>query len=81
MFDKIITISTDLDVRIFRAMERDKVSREKVLERINNQMSDDYKIEHSDFIITNNENDLEDSYLDLIPQVFEIHQSLIKPLE
>jgi hypothetical protein len=44
-------------------------------------MSDEYKIEHSDFIITNNENDLEDSYLDLIPQVFEIHQSLIKPLE
>lgn len=77
IFDNIITVSTDLEVRIFRAMERDNISREKVLERINNQLNDDYRVKHSDFVIFNNENDLEKSYLDLIPQVFEIHQNLI----
>lgn len=77
IFDCIITVYTDLEIRIGRAIIRDNVSREKILERINNQLSDQYKIDNSDFIIFNNENDLNKSYLNLIPQIFTIHNILI----
>lgn len=77
IFDSIITVYTDLEIRIGRVIIRDNVSREKILERINNQLSDQYKIDNSDFIIYNNENDLNKSYLNLIPQIFNIHNILI----
>lgn len=76
-FDKIITVTADEEIRISRVMERNTIPREKVLERINNQMSNEYKIEHSDYIIMNNENDIEASFLNLIPQVYKIHSQLI----
>ena len=62
---------------VVRVMERNSISREKVLERINNQLPNDFKIEHSDFVIYNNENDIEASFLNLIPQVFNIHNNII----
>jgi len=51
--DKIILVTAPLDLRIRRVMERDKTTREKVLERINAQWDDEKKEELSDFIITN----------------------------
>ncbi|MDV6169966.1 dephospho-CoA kinase [Flavobacterium sp. DG1-102-2] len=51
--DKIILVTAPLDLRIRRVMERDKTTREKVLERINAQWDDKKKEELSDFIITN----------------------------
>lgn len=77
-YDVIITVSANKEIRIERAMKRDNTSRDKVLERINNQIDDVYKIEHSDFVINNNKNDIEESFLNLIPQVYEIHKQLIK---
>lgn len=71
--DKIITVTADEEIRILRVMERNSISREKVLERISNQLSNDFKIEHSDFVIYNNENDIEASFLNLIPQIYQIH--------
>ncbi|MCK9417664.1 dephospho-CoA kinase [Candidatus Dojkabacteria bacterium] len=73
--DKIITVTADEEIRISRVMKRNTISREKVLERMNNQLSNDFKIEHSDFVIYNNENDIETSFLNLIPQVFNIHNN------
>lgn len=75
-FDKIITVTADEETRILRVMVRNTISREKVLERINNQMSNDYKIEHSDYVIINNENAIEASFLNLIPQIYKIHSQL-----
>lgn len=51
--DKIILVTAPVEVRIKRVMERDKTTRDKVLERINAQWSDEKKAELSDFIITN----------------------------
>jgi len=76
-FDKIITVTADDEIRIARVMVRNTISREKVLERINNQLSNDFKIKHSDFIIYNNENDIEASFLNLIPQIYDIHKKII----
>lgn len=53
--DKTITVYTPLETRIARTIKRDKVSRENVLERIANQMSDEEKIKLSDYIIYNDE--------------------------
>ena len=76
-FDNIITVTADEEIRIMRVMVRNTISRDKVLERINNQMSNDYKLEHSDYVIVNNENDIEASFLNLIPQVYEIHKKIV----
>ncbi len=69
-FDKLITVSAPEELRIARVMKRDNCNREKVLIRINNQLSEEEKIKVSDYIINNNEKDL------VIPQVLKIHKAL-----
>jgi len=51
--DKIITVTTPVATRIRRVMERDKTSRENVLQRIKNQWSDEQRISKSDYVIEN----------------------------
>lgn len=57
LFDYIISISTDMETRIKRVIERDAIDRKKVIERINNQMADSEKLSKSDFVIYNNDED------------------------
>lgn len=76
-FDKIITVTADEEVRIGRAIKRDNTTREAVLARISNQIDNEYKVKNSDYVIYNNENDIETSFLNLIPQIFKIHNELI----
>lgn len=68
--DKIVTIYSPVDVRIERVMQRDRVSKDKVLERINSQMPDEEKIKASDFVINN------DGYESLISQTLEVLKKL-----
>jgi dephospho-CoA kinase len=51
--DKIISVSAPLELRIERVMKRDSTTREKVLQRINNQLSDEERIARSNFVIKN----------------------------
>ncbi|MGV1012375.1 MAG: dephospho-CoA kinase [Flavobacterium sp.] len=51
--DAVITVSAPLETRIARVIERDGTTREKVLQRINNQISDDERIAKSQYVITN----------------------------
>jgi len=51
--DIIITVTAPIETRINRVMLRDNVSKESVLERINNQWSDQDKIKLSNFVIEN----------------------------
>jgi len=51
--DKIITVTAPIETRIKRVLSRDKASREVVLDRINNQWTDEQRIEKSDFVINN----------------------------
>ncbi|OIP03157.1 MAG: dephospho-CoA kinase [Bacteroidetes bacterium CG2_30_32_10] len=69
-FDKLITVISPEIMRIERVMKRDSCEREKVIERINNQLKEEEKMKVSDFIINNNEKDL------VIPQVLLIHKAL-----
>ncbi|WP_298119199.1 dephospho-CoA kinase [Flavobacterium sp.] len=53
--DVIISVVAPLETRISRVIKRDTTTREKILQRINNQLSDEERIERSNYVI-NNEN-------------------------
>ena len=62
-----------METRIRRVVARDSTSREKVMERINNQMSDSEKLPKSDFVIYNNDDDR------IVKQIHDIIQQLNNP--
>ncbi len=49
----IFLVTSDLNERIKRVVKRDKVDKENVLIRINNQWKDEKKIPLADYIINN----------------------------
>lgn len=67
--DKIITVVAPLSLRMQRIAERDNLGFHEIVKRINNQISDEKKVESSDFIIENT--DLEMTKSQVI-EVFEI---------
>ena len=69
--DKVIGVSAPQELRLQRAMQRDSISKEAVLARMNKQMNEDEKMKRCDFVIYNDETQL------LIPQVLELHEKLI----
>ena len=68
--DKIITVIAPLDLRMQRVNERDNLSFDKIMSRINNQLSDEKKVENSDFIIENTDIEMTKT------QVLKIYGSL-----
>ncbi len=70
--DQIILVSADKKLRIERVIKRDKMNRNEVIHRINNQADQQKLLAASDFFISNNAEDL------LIPQVLAIHAKLIE---
>lgn len=51
--DIIITVTAPLEERINRVIQRDSITRKQVLHRVMNQLSDDEKIDRSNFIVIN----------------------------
>ncbi|GEP50867.1 dephospho-CoA kinase [Flavobacterium noncentrifugens] len=51
--DVIITVTAPLELRIERVLKRDKTTRENILNRINNQWTDERRISKSDYTIDN----------------------------
>lgn len=70
--DYSILVTAPLEIRIARVMERDQVTRDQVLARMNNQMSDEEKAELADFVIIN------DGIRAIIPQVMALHHQFQK---
>ncbi|MDR1091056.1 MAG: dephospho-CoA kinase [Prevotella sp.] len=70
LMDKVVMVYTPFELRIQRTMARDNMPREKVLERIRNQMPDEEKVKLSDYVIVN------DGAGSLIWQVLNIIQQL-----
>jgi dephospho-CoA kinase len=60
------------ELRITRAMERDGASKEKILQRIAQQMNEEEKMKRCDYVITN------DDVTAVIPQVMRVHEELLK---
>lgn len=69
--DYVIGVSAPAPLRIRRAMQRDNVTREQVIVRMNRQIDETIKMRLCDFIIYNDGEQL------VIPQVLALHQKLI----
>ncbi len=74
-YDYIITVTASMQTRISRLLKRDDTTKDKIMAIVKNQMSDDEKIEKSDFVI-NNES-LELTKL----KVIEIHQNILQIIQ
>ena len=70
--DYVIGVSSPSELRIKRAMERDHISRQEVLQRMNKQLGEEIKMSKCDFVLVNDEKQL------LIPQVLKLHEELIR---
>lgn len=68
--DQTILVTSPLELRIKRIMQRDGSQENEVMNRIKSQMSDEEKLKLTSLVIKNNEKDL------LIPQTLNIYQQL-----
>ena len=68
--DYVIGVSSPLMLRVSRAAERDGITEDEVMKRINNQMDEEEKMKRCDFVLVNNEREL------LIPQVIALHHRI-----
>jgi dephospho-CoA kinase len=68
--DKVILVTSPLELRIARVQSRDNISEAEVIKRINHQLPDEEKIPISDFVIKN------DEMTGLIPQVLGVFEKL-----
>lgn len=73
--DKIITVLSPLSLRIKRLILRDNSNKKEIMERVKNQLNDEYKIKNSDFLLNNNEEEL------ILPQILLIHNNLLNILK
>jgi dephospho-CoA kinase len=72
--DYVIGVYAPVHLRLKRVMDRDRSSREDVLNRMSRQISEEIKMKLCDFMILNNEQQL------VIPQVLQLHQQLLQRL-
>jgi len=70
--DKVIGVFAPPTLRIQRAMNRDNISKEEVVSRMDKQMEETIKMKLCDFIITNDEQQA------VLPQVMEVHEKLLQ---
>ncbi|MFN2438432.1 MAG: dephospho-CoA kinase [Chitinophagaceae bacterium] len=70
--DYIIGVRATEELRIKRTMDRDGISKDEVINRMQRQINEESKMKKCDFIIENNEHEL------VIPQVLELHQKFLK---
>lgn len=70
--DRVVTVVAPMEERVGRVIHRSNLTRDQVIERMRNQMSDSERISQSDYTINNSENDM------IIPAVLNIHEDILK---
>jgi dephospho-CoA kinase len=71
LVDRIATVVAPMEERVARVIQRNSLSREQVMERMQNQIDDELRIRQSDYVIHNSENDM------IIPAILEIHNDIL----
>ncbi len=71
LFDKVIIVTADKEVKIQRIIDRDGLSKDQVLDRMANQLDDTEKTKLADFVIHN------ETLENTKTQVDQIHHQLI----
>ena len=79
-FDHIITVVADKMTRAKRTMDRDNLTLDLVLAKMNVQLSDDYKILRSDFVVVNENMPFTDTRLLLEKQIDMILNMIMNSL-
>ncbi len=74
LVDRIVTVIAPVEERVERIIKRNKLSRDQIIERINNQMNDEARIKFSDYLVRNSENDM------IIPEILKIHEDIMEHL-
>ncbi len=69
--DHVIGVTAPAPLRILRTMQRDGITREEVVARMDKQLDDNIKIKLCDFVINNDEQEM------LLPQVLSLHNRLL----
>lgn len=69
--DHVIGVFTPAPLRLQRIMQRDKITREEVLQRMNRQIDEEIKMRLCDTVLINDEQQL------LVPQVLQLHEKLL----
>lgn len=69
--DYVIGVTAPAPLRILRTMQRDNITREAVIARMDKQMDEVIKMKLCDFVIVNDEQQK------LIPQVLQVHEKLL----
>ena len=69
--DYVIGITAPAPLRIQRTMQRDSITREEVIARMDRQMDETIKMKLCDFVIKNDEQEM------LLPQVIALHKKLL----
>jgi dephospho-CoA kinase len=69
--DKVATVIAPVEQRIERVIQRNRLTREQIMDRMKNQIDDQLGMSQSDFIISNAENDM------IIPAVLRIHTEIL----
>lgn len=77
LFDKIIFVQCDDDIRLQRLMERNHITKTQALSRMNSQQEQEEKIKKSDFILHNNSTirDLETQVNSLLTDIINTQNS------
>jgi len=68
-FDAVIFVHSDPQLRKQKALERDKITSEEYDNRMKNQLSDEFKLENSDYTIIN---DFTDNAINEVYKLFKI---------
>ena len=67
--DAVLLITTNIEERVNRVMQRDQTSREEVEARLSNQWSDIERLNLSDFVIINNNLETTKTYVSIMHDV------------
>jgi dephospho-CoA kinase len=74
LVDRVATIVAPVEERISRVTLRNKLTREQVMDRIRNQMTDEERVKRSDYVINNSENEM------IIPVILKINDDILTHL-
>lgn len=69
--DHVIGVFTPLPLRIQRIIQRDGITRDEVVQRMNRQLDENIKMKLCDSVLVNDEQQL------LVPQVLALHEELL----
>jgi dephospho-CoA kinase len=70
--DVIVGVYAPQALRLRRAMQRDHISRDEVLARMNKQINEEIKMRLCDYVLVNDEQQL------LFPQILQLHEKFLK---